>query len=82
MALLPKNESPDGMVGKYIPVPIEFGTPQGRSHNFANAQSQQTASQLASFFVYVIEDYQIVTITNLLMEQTKSNAGELRPLAA
>jgi hypothetical protein len=30
---------------------------------------------LASFFVYVISDYQLVTITNLLMEQTKTNAG-------
>ena len=60
---------------KYIPVPLEYGTPQGRSHTFANAQLQQTATQLASFFVYVIEDYQLVTITNLLMEQTKTNAG-------
>lgn len=60
---------------KYIPVPIEFGVPAGRSHTFANAQNQQTAAQLASFFVYVISDYQLVTITNLLMEQTKSNAG-------
>lgn len=75
LALLPKNESPDGMAGKYVPVPIEFGVPQGRSHNFANAQNNQTASQLASFFVFVIEDYQLVTITNLFMEQTKTNAG-------
>lgn len=60
---------------KYIPVPLEYGTPQGRSHSFANAQNQQTAAQLASFFVFVIEDYQLVTITNLLMEQTKTNAG-------
>lgn len=74
-ALVPKNESPDGFAGKYIPVPLEYGTPQGRSHTFSNAQSQQTATSLASFFVYVIEDYQLVTITNLLMEQTKSNAG-------
>ena len=58
-----------------IPVPIEFGAPQGRDHTFALAQSQQTPSNLASFFVYVISDYQLVTITNLLMEQTKSNAG-------
>lgn len=56
-------------------MPLEYGTPQGRSHTFANAQSQQTAASLASFFVYVIEDYQLVTITNLLMEQTKTNAG-------
>lgn len=82
LALVPKNESPDGFAGKYIPVPLEYGVPQGRSHSFANAQGNQTATQLASFFVYVIADYQLVTITNLLMEQTKSNAGEVRPLAA
>jgi hypothetical protein len=75
LALVPKNESPDGFAGKYIPVPLEYGTPQGRSHTFANAQNQQTATALVSFFVYVIEDYQLVTITNLLMEQTKTNAG-------
>src|SRR5580692_6755534 len=75
LALVPKNESPDGFAGKYIPVPLEYGTPQGRSHSFANAQLQQTATSLASFFVYTIEDYQLVTITNLLMEQTKTSAG-------
>ena len=75
LALVPKNESPDGFAGKYIPVPLEYGNPQGRSHSFANAQAQQTATSLVSFFVYVIQDYQLVTITNLLMEQTKTNAG-------
>lgn len=75
LALVPKNESPDGFAGKYIPVPLEYGTPQGRSHTFSNAQGNQTATSLASYFVYVISDYQLVTITNLLMEQTKSNAG-------
>jgi len=75
LALVPKNESADGFAGKYIPVPLEYGTPQGRAHTFSNAQSQQTATALVSFFVYVISDYQLVTITNLLMEQTKSNAG-------
>src|SRR5271163_390056 len=75
LALIPKNESPDGFAGKYIPVPLEYGNPQGRSHTFANAQNQQTASDVVSYFVYAVQDYQIVTITNLLMEQTKSNAG-------
>src|ERR1700685_66834 len=75
LAMVPKNESPDGFAGKYIPVPLEYGTPQGRSHAFSNAQNQQTATALVSYFVYVIEDYQLVTITNLLMEQTKTNAG-------
>jgi len=74
-AIVPKDESPDGFAGKYIPVPLQFGNPQGRSHTFSNAQGNQTPTELDSFFVYVISDYQLVTITNLLMEQTKSNAG-------
>ena len=56
-------------------VPLEYGAPQGRSHSFSNAQSQQTPTSLVSYFVFVIEDYQLATITNLLMEQTKTNAG-------
>jgi hypothetical protein len=75
LAMLPKNESPDGFAGKYIPVPLEYGNPAGRAHVFANAQNQQTASSVVSYFVYCVQDYQLVTITNLLMEQTKSNAG-------
>jgi hypothetical protein len=74
-ALMPKNESTDGLAGKYIPVPIQFGDPQGRSHTFSSAQGNQTPNQYSSFFVYVVQDYQLVTITNLLIEQTKSNAG-------
>jgi len=75
LAMIPKNESPDGFAGKYIPVPLEYGNPQGRVHTFANAQNQQTASSVISYFVYAVQDYQLVTITNLLMEQTKTNAG-------
>jgi hypothetical protein len=75
LAMIPKNESPDGFAGKYIPVPLEYGNPQGRAHQFANAQNQQTASDVISYFVFAVQDYQLVTITNLLMEQTKSNAG-------
>lgn len=74
-ALMPKNESTDGLAGKYIPVPIQYGNPQGRSHTFSNAQGNQTPNAYQSFFVYVVQDYQLVTITNLLIEQTKSNAG-------
>lgn len=75
LALLPKDESPDGMSGKYVPVPIVFGDGQGRSHTFSNAQNNQTAPQVASFFVYRVSDYQLVTITNELLEATKNNAG-------
>lgn len=75
MALIPKDESPSGFAGKYIPVPLQFGNPQGRSANFANAQSNQTAPSLASFFVYRVKNYQLATIENELLEATKDDAG-------
>lgn len=75
LALIPKDESPSGFAGKYIPVPLIFGTPQGRSANFSNAQANQTPPQLASFFVYRVRNYQLATIDNELLEATKDNAG-------
>lgn len=75
LALIPKDESPEGMGGKYLPVPIIFGTPQGRSASFANAQSNQTAAQVASFFVQRVKNYAISTIENELLEATKGNAA-------
>lgn len=75
LALVPKDESPAGFAGKYIPVPLVYGTPQGRSAAFANAQNQQTAPSLASFFVYRVSNYQLVTISNELLEATKDDAG-------
>ena len=75
LALVPKDEAPGGFAGKYIPVPLVYGTPQGRSANFTNAQNNQTAPQLSSFFVYRVSNYQLVTITNELLEATKDNAG-------
>ncbi len=75
LALIPKDESPSGFAGKYIPVPLVYGTPQGRSASFSNAQSNQTAPALASFFVYRVSNYQLVTITNELLEATKDDAG-------
>lgn len=75
LALVAKDESPSGFAGKYIPVPLIYGTPQGRSATFSNAQNNQTAPALASFFVYRVSNYQIATITNELLEATKDNAG-------
>jgi hypothetical protein len=60
---------------KYIPVPLVYGTPQGRSRTFSNAQNNQTAPLDVSFFVYRVSDYQLVTITNELLEATKNDAG-------
>lgn len=75
LAMVPKNESPSGMAGKYIPVPLVYGTPQGRSAAFASAQGNQTAPALSSFFVYRVKNYQLCTIDNELLEATKDDAA-------
>lgn len=75
LAMIKKNESPAGMAGKYLPVPIVFATPQGRSNTFSYAQNNQTAPGVDSFFVYRVSDYQVVTITNELLEATKNDAA-------
>lgn len=63
------------MAGKYLPVPLVYGTPQGRSATFSNAQTNQTAPYEASFFVYRVSNYEVVTITNELLEATKDDAA-------
>ncbi len=73
LALLPKDESADGMGGKSFPVPVIYGNPQGRSATFATAQSNQTAPSLGEFFVTTISNYQLVTIDNRFMEATRTN---------
>lgn len=75
LALINKDESPSGFAGKYIPVPTVYGTPQGRSASFSNAQTNQSAPALISFFVYRVSNYQLVTISNELLEATKDNIG-------
>ncbi len=65
LALIPKDESPAGMAGKYIPVPLVYGTPQGRSATFTNAQGNQTAPFDVSFFVYRASNYQLVNCGQL-----------------
>lgn len=75
LALLPKDESADGMGGKSFPVPLIYGNAQGRSATFATAQSNQTAPTLGEFFVTTISNYQLVTIDNRFMEATKTNLG-------
>lgn len=75
LALMPKDESPQGMAGKYIPVPLIYATTQGRSATFSNAQTNQQPAQLKSFFVYRVANFSLATITNELLEATVGDAG-------
>ena len=75
LALIPKDESSDGMGGKSFPVTLIYGNSQGRSATFATAQTNQTAPSLGEFFVTTVSNYQVVTIDNRFMEATKTNVG-------
>ncbi len=75
LALVPKDESPQGMAGKYIPVPLIYAPTQGRSATFTNAQGNQSPAALKSFFVYRVSNYSLATITNELLEATVGDAG-------
>jgi len=54
--------------GKYIPFPTVWSSSQGRSSNFANAQSNQTAPQMSDFLLTLKPDYALATVSNQLLE--------------
>lgn len=75
LSLVPKDESSDGLAGKYIPVPIVYQYPAGRSASFARAQANEGAAGMSSFFVYRVANYGVARIANDLIEATRGNAG-------
>jgi hypothetical protein len=60
--------------GKVIPVPLQYGVSMGRSADFATAQVNQTAAQLAEFMLTRKHDYAIATIDNETLEATQDDA--------
>lgn len=64
LAMLPKMTS---FGGKYYPIPIITGVSQGRSATFTNAQNNQSATEIESFFLARKSDYSIATIDNQTM---------------
>lgn len=72
MAMLAKYEN---FAGKNLPIPIIHGNPQGRSANFATAQSNKTNSQLKDFVLTRTRDYSLASIDNETIEASKGNAN-------
>lgn len=70
MAFMPKNTD---FGGKYKPIPIIIGTSQGNSNTFANAQANQSAANLQSFFLTSTSDYAIAQIDNRTMLSAKTD---------
>lgn len=69
--------------GRNYPVPVQYGTSQGRSSVFATAQTNQTANLYAEFLLTRTSDYSIATISNeLLLAATTDREAFIRSSTA
>lgn len=71
-ALMPKYES---FGGRKLPIVLIYGNPQGRSANFAKAQTRGAAtnSLVEGFELTRVKDYSIATIDNETLEASKGD---------
>lgn len=69
-AMVPKKTD---FGGKYKPVPIITGASEGRSATFANAQANQSAVEIESFFLTRKSDYSLATIDNQTMLASRTD---------
>lgn len=79
LALMDKDESEDGMGGKYFPVPVLYDTGAGRSANFGNAQQYQTAPQTLEFQVTRVSNYSLATLTGDFLRASAMSIGAFMP---
>lgn len=79
-ALLPKYED---FGGKYLPVPVIYANPQGRSADFARAQARSllTNSKSISFLLTRVKDYSIAVIDTETLEASKGDANSFMDAA-
>lgn len=79
LALLDKDETEMGMGGKNFPVPVLSDTGAGRSANFGNAQTYQTAPQTQEFFVTRVSNYSLATLTGDFLRASAQSIGAFMP---
>lgn len=74
LALVSKMED---FGGRQLPIPIIYGTPQGRSADFTRAQTRaaSTNSRVESFDLRRVKDYGICTIDNETLEASKGDVN-------
>lgn len=79
LALMDKDESEDGMGGKYFPIPVLADTGAGRSANFGLAQQFQTAPQTYEFQVTRVQNYSLATLTGDFLRASAQSIGAFMP---
>ena len=72
LAMIKKEEK---FSGKYYPVPVVFGLSQGSSATFATAYANQTAPQVAEFFITRVADFSLATIDGQLLAAAQTDPG-------
>jgi hypothetical protein len=58
------------MQGRYFHLPIQYGKPQGRSHNITTAGSNEYGSKYAGFDVPPVSDYVVAKVEGLVVRQS------------
>ena len=79
LALIDKVEDEMGLGGKYFPIPVLSDTGAGRSANFGNAQSFQTAPVTEEFNVTRVQNYSLATLTGDFLRASAQNIGAFMP---
>jgi hypothetical protein len=79
LALMDKDESEEGMGGKYFPIPALTDGGGGRSANFGLAQQYQTAPVTVEFQVPSVQNYSLATITGQFLRASAQSIGAFMP---
>lgn len=79
LALMDKDETEAGLGGKYFTIPVMSDTGAGRSANFGNAQSYQSAPQTQEFEVTRVQNYSLATLTGDFLRASSQSIGAFMP---
>lgn len=79
LALIDKDETEMGLAGKYFPIPVLTDGGGGRSANFGNAQSYQSAPVTVEFQVTRVQNYSLATLTGDFLRASAQSIGAFMP---
>ncbi len=79
LAAIPKYEA---FGGRNLPIPVQFGVPEGRSANFQNALGLQTAGNYTEFVLTRVRNYGIASIGNEVLEASVGDANAFMQAAS
>jgi len=79
LAAIPKYEY---FGGKNLPIPVQFGVPQGRSATFSDANDNQTPGNYTDYVLTRVRNYAIASIGNETLEASVGNANAFMEAAS